>query len=352
MAPSHTMAGGESGDSYSQHSTYQRALLEATKEKIDEAITTKLDLYFTSNSFSFNVADFGCSTGPNTFVAVQNIIDAVGHKFQEQTLENPKDVEFQVFFNDHSNNDFNTLFRTLPPTRSYFATAVPGSFFGRVLPKDCLHVGHCSYSLHWLSRVPRGITARDSPAWNKDIHCTGFTKEVADAYLDQFKVDFGGFLSARAQEFVSGGLLMLLGSCLPDGVKMSETMKGILFDCIGSSLNDVAKQGLIDQEKLDSFNMPIYVAQVGEIKDVIEENGCFELEAFEKVSHANDEFPLDAKFLATLHKVTFGGLFESQFGKDAVEKAMGCFEGKVQDSLQELANAKAGMQFFVLLRRK
>lgn len=216
----------------------QRALLEVAKEKINGAISTKLDINLALNRF--NIADFGCSTGPNTFLAVQNIIDAVEQKYPTETQEG--NIEFQVLFNDHSNNDFNTLFKTLPPTKKYFVAGVPGSFFGRVLPRDSLHVGHCSYSLHWLSQVPKGVADKSSPAWNKDIHCTGFTKEVAEAYHDQFMIDMGSFLKARGEEFVSGGLLFLLGSCLPDGVKMSETMKGMLLDFMGKCLHDVAKE--------------------------------------------------------------------------------------------------------------
>ncbi|KAL0802704.1 hypothetical protein Bca101_057880 [Brassica carinata] len=294
------MTGGKGPNSYSQHSTYQRALLEVAKEKINEAISTKLDVNSASNRF--NIADFGCSTGPNTFLAVQNII-------------------------------------------------VPGSFFGRVLPRDSLHVGHCSYSLHWLSEVPKGIADRNSPAWNKDIHCTGFSEEVAEAYHDQFKIDMGSFLRARGEELVSGGLLFLLGSCLPDAIKMSETMKGMLLDFMGNCLHDVAKEGLIDQEELDCLNFPIYPGHVAEFKSVIEDNGCFTTEAFERISHANEELPLDPEFLVTSHKITFGGILETRFGKEAMEKTMERIEEKCQDILPQLANAKSGMQYFIMLRK-
>ncbi|XP_010552041.1 PREDICTED: probable S-adenosylmethionine-dependent methyltransferase At5g38780 isoform X2 [Tarenaya hassleriana] len=345
MAHSHTMIGGNGRESYSKNSTYQRALLEATKEKIDEAVSMKLDLGIASSHF--NVADFGCSTGPNTFVAVRNIIDAVEHKFRRQTQQNPKEIEFQVFFNDHSNNDFNTLFKTLPPptTREYFAVGVPGSFYSRVLPRNNLHLGHCSYSLHWLSQVPENVTE-----FNKDsIHCTGFVKEVTEAYLGQFKIDFGSFLDARAQELVSGGLLMLLGSCLPDGVQMSETMKGKIIDCAGSCLGDMAKSGLIEREKVESFNMPIYFAQESEFKQVIEKNGGFTIEKMERVSHENEEFPSDARFLRDSYRAAFGGVAEASFGGDMVDKMMDLFEEKVHEFIDK--PTKAGMQFFVLLRR-
>ncbi|CAH8307379.1 unnamed protein product [Eruca vesicaria subsp. sativa] len=342
MSNTFTMVGGEGPNSYQQHSKYQGALLEAAKEKINEAISTKLDIDLTPSLV--NIADFGCSTGPNTFAAVQTIVDAVENKYQ-------KDIEFQVFFNDSSNNDFNTLFNTLPPSRRYFATGVPGSFFGRVLPKNSFHVGVSSYSLHFVSKIPKGIKDRNSPVWNKDIHCTGFSKKVANLYRDQYKIDVGSFLNARAQELVSGGLLLLLGSCLPNGVLMSETVNGMMIDFIGSSLDEMAKQGLIDQEKLDTFKLPIYLAHADELKGIIEENKCFTTELFESIRHAKGEYPLDPEYLMLTFKVTVGGTVASQFGQDVMEKTFELVKEKTQEMLPQIAKAKPGMQYLIVLRK-
>ncbi|KAG7564491.1 S-adenosyl-L-methionine-dependent methyltransferase [Arabidopsis suecica] len=347
MSTSFTMLGGEGPDSYRQHSKYQGGLFEAAKEKINKAISMKLDIDFTSNLV--NIADFGCSTGPNTFKAVQTIIDAVEDKYQKESYLD--EIEFQVFFNDSSNNDFNTLFKTLPQTRKYFASGVPGSFFGRVLPRNSLHVGVSSYSLHFVSKIPKEIKDRDSHGWNKDIHCTGFSKEVVKAYLDQYKIDMGSFLIARAQELVSGRLLLLLGSCLPNGVQMSETLNGMMIDCIGSSLNDIAKEGLINQEKLETFKLPIYVAYAGEIKQIIDDNGCYTIARFDIISYENEEIPFDPKFLTVSFKVTIGGIVSSQFGQHVMEKTFEVVKTKTQEMIPQLANAKPGMQYLIVLQR-
>ncbi|CAH2065397.1 unnamed protein product [Thlaspi arvense] len=339
MSNTFTMIGGEGPNSYQQHSKYQGALLEAAKEKINEAISTKLDIHLTSNLV--NIADFGCSTGPNTFAAVQTIVDAVEHKYQ-------KDIEFQVFFNDSSSNDFNTLFKILPPARKYYATGVPGSFFGRVLPKNIFHVGVSSYSLHFVSKIPNEVKDRDSPVWNMDIHCTGFSKKVANLYLDQYKIDVGSFLNARAQEIVSGGLLLLLGSCLPNGVQMSDTVIGMMIDFIGSSLNEIAKQGLTDQENL---KLPIYLAHADELKRIIEENRCFTTEVFEIISHAKGEYPLDPEYLTKTFKVTIGGSVASPFGQDVMEKTYELVKKKTQEMLPQIAKAEPGMQYPIVFRK-
>ncbi|CAN6906528.1 unnamed protein product [Brassica oleracea var. botrytis] len=342
MSTTFTMVGGEGPNSYQQHSKHQGALLEASKERINEAISTKLDIDFTSGLIS--IADFGCSTGPNTFAAVQTVIDAVEHKYQ-------KDIEFQVFFNDSSNNDFNTLFRALPPARRYFATGVPGSFFGRVLPKNSYHVGVASFALHFVSKIPKGVRERHSPVWNKDIHCTGFSKEVANLYLDQYKIDVGSLLNARAQELVSGGLLLFLGHCLPNGVQMSETVNGMMIDIIGFSLNEIAKKGLIDQEKLDAFKLPVYLAHADELKRIIENNKCFRTEVFEKISHSKEEYQLDSDYLTLAFKVTVGGSVASYFGEDVMEKTYEIVKEKTEELLPQIANAKPGMQYLIVLRK-
>ncbi|KAL0701022.1 hypothetical protein Bca4012_057144 [Brassica carinata] len=85
--------------------------------------------------------------------------------------------------------------------------------------------------------------------------------------------------------------MLLFGSGLRDGVKMSETAKGMVLDFIGASLNDLSQQ-------VDSFSTPLYIAEEGELRQIIKENGKFTIEAFEDIIHPNGEFPLDPKILA------------------------------------------------------
>ncbi|KAK7269838.1 hypothetical protein RIF29_22600 [Crotalaria pallida] len=92
------------------------------------------------------IADFGCSTGPNTYFSMQTIIEAIELQFQSQGLV-AQMPEFQVFFNDLVSNDFNTLLKNLPPNRNYFAASVPGSFHGCLFPRKTLHFAHSSAAI-------------------------------------------------------------------------------------------------------------------------------------------------------------------------------------------------------------
>ncbi|CAI9089025.1 OLC1v1023512C1 [Oldenlandia corymbosa var. corymbosa] len=240
----HPMKGGDDPNSYVQNSSYQKGVIDAAKEIIIEAVTQHLDLENNLTTFDpskpFSIGDFGCSTGPNTYFAMQNIVEVVAEKYK--SIKQPK-PEFHVFFNDHVNNDFNILFRGIPPNSDYFAAGVPGSFYSRVLPKGSLHLAHCSYALHWLSQVPKEIQDKNSPAYNKGkIHYTGTEKYVVKAYFDQFQRDMDVFLTSRALELVGGGLLIIQMPGLPSGETMfTMTGAGLLHAILGSSLMELAK---------------------------------------------------------------------------------------------------------------
>jgi len=213
----------------------QRAAINNAKAMMDDAIAEKLDV--TSNC-TFRIADLGCSVGPNTLFVVQNIIDAVQHKYQLS--------EYQVFFNDHASNDFNTLFASFPPKKPYFAAGVPGSFHCRLFPESSLHFVHSSFALHWLSKVPEELLNKKSASWNKGrVHYTSAPDEVVHAYAAQFAEDMTMFLDARAKEVVVGGLMVLLMPATPNGIPHSNAPSGLICDLLGFSLMDMAKEVLL-----------------------------------------------------------------------------------------------------------
>ncbi|KAL7260233.1 hypothetical protein ACSBR1_005995 [Camellia fascicularis] len=70
------MNGGDAANSYSKNSRYQDEAINVVKEMIIEAIAKKFDI--TSLSFCSNtiqIADLGCSVGPNTFTAMKSVGD-------------------------------------------------------------------------------------------------------------------------------------------------------------------------------------------------------------------------------------------------------------------------------------
>lgn len=131
-----------------------------TRLIVEEAISNLYSSTFPTTTFT--IADLGCSCGPNTFMAVSQLIKTV-ENIRGKLSKNS--IEYQVFFNDLPGNDFNTIFKSLPNFLESFKreigddlgpclfTGVPGSFYGRLFPTGSVHFIHSSYSLHWLSKV-------------------------------------------------------------------------------------------------------------------------------------------------------------------------------------------------------
>ncbi|XP_031275082.1 loganic acid O-methyltransferase-like [Pistacia vera] len=286
MSPEfYTMNGGDGPYSYSNNSHAQRILIEVAKPIIDEAIAHELDLRnFSLSSNPFSIVDLGCSTGPNTFIAVKNILDSIKQK--HQSLGHTSQIsEFLIYFNDHTSNDFNTLFASLPLDRQYFAAAAPGSFHGRLFPESSVHFFHSSNAIHWLSKAPEELVDRKSLAWNKGrVHYTNAAEEVCDAYAAQFRKDMENFLDARGKEIVVGGLMVLTVSAIPNGMCLShQNPIGLMYDLLGASLMDLVKKGVINEEQVESFNIPIYVVNPENLREAVERNGSFRMVKMEMI---------------------------------------------------------------------
>lgn len=182
------------------------------------------------------------SIGPHTFAAVENIIEGVKFKYQSQSLAS-QFPEFQVFFNDHISKDFSFQFTSLPRDSKYYAAGLPGSFHCQIFPESSLHIVHASSSIHWLSRVPKEVMNKYSPAWNGGrIHYSSSRDEVIQDYKAQYDKDTKRFLQARAHEVVYGGRMALIFPSIPNGNPHSKSIENICFHLLGSCLMDMAKK--------------------------------------------------------------------------------------------------------------
>ncbi|CDP21471.1 unnamed protein product [Coffea canephora] len=274
--------GGEDEESYAKNSTFQVMFMNVNHElnrSIQEFCQANL-----AEAECIRVADLGCASGPNTLLAVESIIDSINRECHNLNILKLPNI--QVFLNDLLSNDFNSIFKLLPSfyqkleesygrgSRSCFIAAMPGSFYGRLFPDNSMHFIHSSYSLHWLSQVPSGLVTEEGLPLNKGSIYIGKTspKSVHDAYLDQFDRDFTNFLSARADELVSGGhLFVTLAPKIDDPVAYN------VQDLLGMTMNDMVSEGLIDEKALDTFNLPHYRPSLEEVKTIIEKNRALKI---------------------------------------------------------------------------
>ncbi|OVA03623.1 SAM dependent carboxyl methyltransferase [Macleaya cordata] len=307
-------------------------------------------------SSTFRIVDLGCSVGPNTFIAIQNIIEAVDLKYKSQSLSSSSSeacLEFHVFFNDHTSNDFNTLFASLSLERRYFAAGVPGSFYTRLFPRASLHFVHSSNALHWLSQVPKEVVDINSPAWNKGrIHYTNAPNQVVEAYFAQYAKDMEVFLHARSEEIVCGGLMVLLVAAIPDGTPPSLSILGILFDLLGCCLMDMAKMGIVDEAKVESFNLPAYTTSPQEVKALAKRNGCFSIERMEAILPSASNISFNPQTLSNHIRAATEGIIKKHFGScsEILDQLFDHYTKKLEDSISVLKSQRT-IQLFVLLKR-
>ncbi|KDP44639.1 hypothetical protein JCGZ_22258 [Jatropha curcas] len=348
------MVGGDGPNSYAQNSSYQKEGADAAKELVCEGIKKNLD--FENPNFdkltTFTVADLGCSTGPNTFFAVKYIIEAVNHKYHTQ-LQNPPPLEFQVLFNDQTDNDFNTLFKSLSSYQNYFAAGVPGSFYSRLFPKSSIHFVNTFYALHWISKIPREIL--EDPALNKEsICCSGLVKEAAEAYLNQFKNDIDSFLNARAEEVVGGGLMAMIIGGRRNGILMFQTPAGLLYQFLGDSLRDMAKLKVISEEKVDNFNLPLYYSSPKELEEIIKGNGHFSIENLHISDRQVKYDPETSVKFSVGTRSVFQGLLKEHFGvgENILDQIFHNLAKKIADNLSSFHELNHNnTELFILLRR-
>ncbi|XP_038982958.1 jasmonate O-methyltransferase-like [Phoenix dactylifera] len=284
------MKGGVGDESYARNSTMQGTILSLTNTVVQEAVT---DMYCTTFLKSIAVADLGCSSGPNALLVASEIIETVKRKCRQLRRRLP---ELSLLLNDLPGNDFNTIFRYLPEFYRRkglnqgngtthgrcFVSAVPGSFYGRLFPSKSLHFVHSSSSLHWLSQVPPELQSESNMPLNKGKIFISKTSPpcVSDAYAKQFHRDFSLFLKCRSEEIITGGQMVLTFMSRRSSDPVVEE-HSYLWELLGQVLIDMASEGLIEVEKVDSFDAPFCTPSPEELKHEIESEGSFAIKSLE-----------------------------------------------------------------------
>ncbi|KAH1044764.1 hypothetical protein GYH30_026157 [Glycine max] len=343
------MNGGKGQRSYANNSSLQRTIIRKTRSILEETITRLYCDTFPNNCLK--VADLGCSVGSNTLLVTSNIIDIVDNRSTQLNREPPT---FQFYLNDLFGNDFNTIFKSLPgfyerlledkghKFSPCFINATPGSFYGRLFPSNSINLFHSSYSLHWLSQDPL-LRSREVASLNKG-HChivSTSPPEVYKAYLKQFQQDFKLFLKSRSEELVPGGAMVLLF------FGRDETPRRTSFEVTSLILNDMLLEGLIEEEKMDSFNIPAYKPTVEEIRHVIEEEGSFFVQRLEILIspwyeginiEGGDGFFVDgnvrAEYITKNIRAVMEPLLSTKFGGEVINELFIRFKKKIEQIME------------------
>ncbi|KAL7253345.1 hypothetical protein ACSBR1_007803 [Camellia fascicularis] len=320
-------------NSYVQYSLLTQKVTSITKPVLENAAQSLFSKSFHLNGV-FNVADLGCAAGPNSFSVISTVKECVAKNCKELNCQTP---ELQVYFNDLPGNDFNTLFKGLLEFGgggdrcdgvSCYVMGVPGSFHSRLFPRNHLHLVHSSYSVQWQSQAPKGLSSREGLALNKGKIYISMTSPpvVREAYLSQFHQDFTNFLNSRSQEVVWNGCMVLIlhGRQCPDPSDMESCFT---WELLAKAISELVSQGVIDEVKLDSFNVPYYIPSAKEVQDVVERQGSFKIENIDTIAVNNVGKGLDngdvwvrGEIFGKRVRVFTESMISNQFGEEVLDK--------------------------------
>ncbi|XP_049407456.1 S-adenosyl-L-methionine:benzoic acid/salicylic acid carboxyl methyltransferase 3-like [Solanum stenotomum] len=276
------MNGGIGDISYANNSLVQRKAILMTKPIIEQAMR---DLYCSLLPKNLCIADLGCSSGANTFLVVSELTKTIEKERKKHGFQSP---EFHYLFNDLPSNDFNTIFQSLGEFEHdlrkqfgegfgpCFFSGVSGSFYTRLFSSKILHFVHSSYSVHWLSQVPNLIEKNKGNIYMSSTS----PPSVIKSYYKQYEKDFSIFLKYRSEELMKGGKMVLtfLGRESEDP---SSKEGCYIWELLAMALNELVIEGLIEEEKVDSFNIPNYTASPAEVKYLVDKEGSFTINKLE-----------------------------------------------------------------------
>nr|CAB3450903.1 unnamed protein product [Digitaria exilis] len=265
------MSRGDGDTSYASNSRLQEKAILKTRAVLHEAVAAASHASSLSSAGggAMVVADLGCSSGPNTLLVVSEVLGAVADCRDEQPVQH-----VQFFLNDLPGNDFNLVFQSLELFRKlmaakdkgdslppYYVAGLPGSFYTRLFPDRS---------------VPEEL-ARGTVVNKGNMYIWEATPpSVVKLYQKQFLEDFSLFLKVRHKELVSNGQMVLAFL----GRKNKDVLRGeisYMWGLLAQALQSLVKEGRVEKEKLDSFNLPFYAPSVDEVRDAIKQSEVFDI---------------------------------------------------------------------------
>uniref|UniRef100_A0A0D9VKB0 Jasmonate O-methyltransferase n=1 Tax=Leersia perrieri TaxID=77586 RepID=A0A0D9VKB0_9ORYZ len=279
------MSRGDGETSYAANSRLQEKAILRTRPLLQNAVGEVLQASLShSGHGKMVVADLGCSSGPNTLLVVSQVLGAVANC---NCGEQPT-TGVQFFLNDLPGNDFNLVFQSLELFRKitekefgealppYYIAGLPGSFYTRLFPDRSVSLFHSSYCLMWRSKIPDEI-AKGVVLNVGNMYIWETTpSSVVKLYQKQFKEDFSLFLKLRYDELVSGGQMVLTFL----GRKNKGVLRGevsYMWGLLAQALQSLVQEGRVEEEKLNTFNLPFYSPSMDEVKAVVRQSELFDI---------------------------------------------------------------------------
>jgi hypothetical protein len=212
------------------------------------------------------IADFGAAQGKNSLAPMCAAIAELRARSASRTIT--------ITHTDIPSNDFATLFELLAGSpnsylngaRDIYAYAAGVSFYERIFPPKTQTIGWNSIAVHWLSAVPCAIP---NHIWSP--YAQG---EVRAAFRARAQQDWRDFLNARAEEFVSGGQIVVVASSADErGFTGAEGLMNMAND----ELLAMVRRRRITGDQYDRMAIPTYYRTRSEFEAPFTADSPFEL---------------------------------------------------------------------------
>ncbi|CAI9108439.1 OLC1v1008028C1 [Oldenlandia corymbosa var. corymbosa] len=160
----------------------------------------------------------------------------------------------------------------------------------------------------------------------------------------QFKDDFLAFLSCRAEELVTDGrmVLTMLGRISEDPCSKDSCY---IWELLAVALRDMVPEGLIEADKLDSFNIPNYTPSLAQVKSIIESQGSFKIDrletseihwnAYEDEVFKDDRFKDGGYNVAKCMRAVAEPLLVGHFGEEKMEEVFLRYKAILTDRMSK-----------------
>jgi indole-3-acetate O-methyltransferase len=108
---------------------------------------------------------------------------------------------------------------------------------------------------------------------------------------------------------------------------------------------------VISEEKVDTFNLPVYLSSAKELEEIIKNNGHFCIERLNRLNHPM--MKMKVEFHISLFRALYQGLLEAHFGRDDVDKIFEYLAKKLAENYDSVFNAAnhQHVEHFILLKR-